>query len=521
VKSSSWISELKPGCIQGAWLVVLTALCVGAAVPPAFELKQGRLEPVVARAGRPTRLVAEVRNAGRALPALELCLTLPAGVTHHASLTTMTNWKRGEIRHLEFELTASQAVQGHARLDFRQEAKLLDSLEIPVRWIAPVAVSPAQYVPVPQTVDTGSLLLGAVHCPLWGNGSSWRRIEPFPDREPALGWYDEGIPEVTDWEIKWALDHGISFFMVCWYRANDNGSKPVQPALGHWLQDGFFQSHYRKQFKFALIFENGNKHFCGETSEQDLLQNLLPFWLETYFKRPDYLVLDGKPVLTIYSVERLVRDLGGEQKARAVIAKVQSACEQAGFKGLYLLGQYCWGNTAELRKQAEQIRRLGMDASWSYHWPTFAGAFGGQLHPTGPEAIAAQEQIWRTQPQPNLLTLSMGWDSEPWGFPQTRTQWRLTPEEFKTLCQRAKAVLAERPGQGIANRLVLLDNWNEFGEGHYLMPTRQHGFGYLDAVREVFAPTAPAHTDFTPLDVGRGPYDARFRALQSGEGSKQ
>lgn len=58
---------------------------------------------------------------------------------------------------------------------------------------------------------------------------------------------------------------------------------------------------------------------------------------------------------------------------------------------------------------------------------------------------------------------------------------------------------------------MLLDNWNEFGEGHYLFPTREFGFGYLDAVREVFAPGAAEHRDVTPDDLGRGPYDSQYR----------
>ena len=35
--------------------------------------------------------------------------------------------------------------------------------------------------------------------------------------------------------------------------------------------------------------------------------------------------------------------------------------------------------------------------------------------------------------------------------------------------------------------MLLLDNWNEWGEGHYIAPYREYGFGYLDAVRKVFS----------------------------------
>jgi hypothetical protein len=59
--------------------------------------------------------------------------------------------------------------------------------------------------------------------------------------------------------------------------------------------------------------------------------------------------------------------------------------------------------------------------------------------------------------------------------------------------------------------MVLLDNWNEFGEGHYIAPHRQYGFGYLDAVRAAFTEAPPAHTDLVPEDVGRGPYDSRYQ----------
>jgi hypothetical protein len=367
-------------------------------------------------------------------------------------------------------------------------------------------------VPPPVAVDTGRLLVGAIHCPLWNDGSRWQSLVAFPDREPLLGWYNEGDPEVTDWEIKWALEHGISFFLTCWYREAGNSGRAVKPALDHWLSKGLPSSRFGSRIKFALMFENGHREYEGATSRKDLLENLLPFWIKEYFKRPNHLTLDGRPVLAIYNVERFVGDLGGADAAREVIGEMRAACRQAGFAGLCLLGQSCWGMPEELAKRAELIRRSGMDASFAYHLPTFTGAFKGNLKPTAEEPIAAQEHLWKTLPQPNIPTLSMGWDSEPWGFSESKIQWRLSPAEYKVLCQRAKALLDARSGGSAESRLLLLDNWNEFGEGHYLMPTRGFGFGHLDAVREVFASQAPPHTDIAPLDHGFGPYDSRFRS---------
>jgi hypothetical protein len=310
-------------------------------------------------------------------------------------------------------------------------------------------------------------------CPLWQDGRRWGDIAAYPEREPLLGWYDEGDPAVTDWEIAWALDHGISFFLVCWYRAKNSADEPVvRPTLGHWLHEGLPRSRYGDRFKFAIMWENANQALPCPTTEADFIGKLVPYWIEQYFRRANYLVLEGKPVFSIYNAEKFVRELGGERQAAAALEQLRAACVRAGFKGLHLLGQYCWGPPPQLEKQARQIQRLGMDASWAYHWPTFTGAFGGNLRPSGAQAVAAQEQLWQSQPAPHLLTLSMGWDEAPWRFRYSKIQWRLTPAEFRLLCERAKALLDARPSDGIADRLVLLDNWNEFGEGHYLMPAR-------------------------------------------------
>lgn len=121
-----------------------------------------------------------------------------------------------------------------------------------------------RYVPRPEAVDTGSLRVGAILCPLWQGGTRWRPIVPYLDRQPLLGWYDEGDPEVTDWEVTWALDHGISFFLVCWYRQPGNvGQLRVEPALGHWLHDGLFRSRYGDAMQFAILWENGHANALG------------------------------------------------------------------------------------------------------------------------------------------------------------------------------------------------------------------------------------------------------------------
>ena len=123
---------------------------------------------------------------------------------------------------------------------------------------------------------------------------------------------------------------------------------------------------------------------------------------------------------------------------------------------------------------------------------------------------------WRRQTKaaslPSILTVSMGWDDRPWGG---KAGWRLTREQFAELCGPAKMFLQKCHAGRLADRMVLVGNWNEFGEGHHVAPHRQYGFGYLDAIWRVFSPTAKPPRDLVPEDVGLGPYDSLFRAAQT------
>lgn len=348
-------------------------------------------------------------------------------------------------------------------------------------------------------------------CPLWRtgvlNGREWQAITPFPERQPVLGWYDEGNPQVTDWEIKYLLEHGISFGIPCWFRAKDNLGKPVRQVLGHWLHEGLFQCRYGGQFPFAILWENINTIASGVQDERDLLENLLPFWMENYFRRPNYLTIGGKPLLMIYGVSRFIQDLGGEVQAKAAIGKMRGTCRRNGLNGLVVMGEHHGDHADRLPAMA----RIGLDGVTSYHWPSFAGNFPREGEPA--QIIAAQEVCWRDQAKaavPGIVTVSMGWDSRPWKQPARN--WHLAPPDFAELCRRAKDFVRQQGMAGPTGGMVLLDNWNEFGEGHYIFPHRQYGFGHLDAVRAVFAPTAGTHRDLVPEDIGLGPYDGLFRA---------
>lgn len=456
------------------------------------------------RAGRPCVINARVRNLGGPEGPVTVELGLQAGV-HITGSTSRTIEKMdfGAVRELTWEVQADGAMTAELELTVRGGSATPATAVLSVPFGPAISLPSANYVPPPR-VASSDLMVGVHYCPLWKQGtrsSGWELITPFPDREPVLGWYDEGSPEVADWEIKWCLEHGIDFFVYCWYRASQG--KPVEQFLGHAIHEGLFNARYESLFRWCIMWENQSRGTSGVASEEDFLQNLLPFWIETYFKRESYLKIDNRPLLFIYRPEYLVDDLGSVHKVRQALDKAREACRQAGFAGLIVLGEYRGTDPRPLRLMADE----GLDYSFQYCWPV-----GG--NPTPQQAIAAQEGYWRAWQEmdvlPFVITLSMGWDSTPWH--PTYTAWRLPPSDFETLCAKGKAFVETLPEGSLGRRMVLLDNWNEFGEGHYIAPHRQYAFGYLDAVRKVFVDGPTEHLDLVPEDVGLGPYDSLFRA---------
>ena len=359
--------------------------------------------------------------------------------------------------------------------------------------------APKVYVPEPQPVRT-EILVGAHNCPLWeaNKPQMWSQVLKHPERTPALGFYSQENPEVADWETKWAVEHGVSFFVYCWYRNGQGG--PVKMKFASAIHDALLKSRYVSKMKFSIMWENQARGTAGVSSEADLLENLLPFWIQNYFHHSSYLKIDHKPLLFIYRPEFLVKDLGSVAKVRAALDKMRGDCRKAGFAGLYVLGEYRGLDP----KHLELMKQLGLDYTFAYCWYVPG-------NPNPQQAIAAQLDDINTTRRlgilPEVATVSQGWS----GWRDEGSIWKIPPAQYKELLEKAKAVVRSFPASELGSKMLLLDNWNEWSEGHYLAPHREYGFGYLDAVREVFSDAPKNHVDLLPGDIGMGPYDQAYK----------
>ncbi len=486
-----------------ALLLLMPPAALRASGQPATQLELLSFQPdqPMARAQRPAPVTAVVRNTGDHPTEVTARLILPEGVRIlRTNAGQPVPLDKGDAEgKLTWELEAGSAMSAELQLELEAEKKTVVRQSLNMQFLPAVTPRKLAYIPEPEAVPT-SLLVGAHNCPLWeaDKPNMWLNLLKHPERTPALGFYTQENPEVADWETKWAVEHGVSYFIYCWYRTGQGGA--VKMRYGSAIHDALFKSRYVNKMKFTLMWENQARGQAGVANEQDLMQNLMPFWMENYFKHPSYLKVDNKPVLFIYRPEFLVKDLGGVANVAKAFDKMRQACRVSGFDGLYILGEYRGTDPKHLLL----MKSLGLDYTFAYCW-------GVPGSPAPEQAVQAQmEYIRKTQELhilPQVVTVSQAWS----GWHDEGSIWKLPPTDFERLLRLAKDFAGTLPKQELGSRMLILDNWNEWGEGHYIAPYREYGFGYLDAVRNVFSAAPTAHEDLLPEDIGMGPYDTVMR----------
>ncbi len=369
----------------------------------------------------------------------------------------------------------------------------------------------AEYVPEPDIVSS-DYYIACHYFPGWAvksNGySGFKKIVDFPERTPLIGYYDEANPEVTDWEIKWAREHGIHCFIYCWYRDKKNVGHPLTNDslnLAHQINSGLNHARYKDLMDFAIMWEGDNAGVAADKS--DLVDNLLPFWVENYFTKPNYLKIGNKPVLFVYDYsQHIINQLGGAEKMKEALDACREKIKEYGFDDIIFQVEHRYDDWDLLKT----YKSAGFNQTFAYCWHTL------QQLPTQEEVLERQMYLMKNHlefdPDFTILTCSQSWDPYPWWrFHEERmkhiVRWKLTPKNWRRLLEDVKALADSMPESALGRRFIMMDNWNEWGEGHYIAPHLSGGFQYLQAIREVFTKRDNLPDYRLPQELGLGPYD--------------
>ena len=368
------------------------------------------------------------------------------------------------------------------------------------------------YVPEPQP-QKSAVEITAVYYPGTDQMSEWDIVaQTCPERKPLLGWFDEGNPEAIDWQIKWAVENGISSFCVDWY-----WNKGYQ-RLTHWV-DGYYKARYRKYLKWYMMYANHNQPGAHSAADQVAVTK---YWIDHYFKTPEYYTIDGKPVVCYWDDGNLDRDFIAEAAAkgerlapgegiRRAFAISEHMVRDAGLPGIHW--QLMWRGTSYDPAHAIAKRTLGFSSAISYGFvgearalaPVAAAKASGLTYDMVVEGIQKLWQAKAVQRElPWWLPIPTGWDDRPRSFAKSTVIRERTPEKFAFVCRAARA-FCEKNGL----KHAVIHPINEWQEGSYVEPNEEYGFGMYNAIRDAFCtkPEAGWPRHVRPSDVGLGPYD--------------
>ena len=468
--------------------------------PPDLALEYFGLEDPLPRAGRPFTVLARVRNLGGQRSTETLArLVRPAQVALHGP-TPQADAQIPALEYLEdaeLRWTLQASEPGEVPLTLVLPGVATATVHVVLTVVPPVPVR-ADGVPPPQRVPT-DIEVCAYYFPGWDSDAKWECIRNIaPIRKPLLGYYDEGNPECVDWQIKWAVENGISTFLVDWYW--EAGAR----WLEHWFE-AYRAARYRDHLKVAIMWANHNE---PGTHSVDDWRAVTRYWMQRYFSLPTYQRLNGKPAVYLWDPKRLRDDVRGSETVRALLAESDAMARAAGYGGITFVALNVPFTPSEIARCAAE----GFTAVTSYHeWGdrVRTGWLGGRPRLHYEQVLEDAPAAWahhRTVATPLLYlpVVDTGWDSRPWHGDKAKVIEGRTPRRFRQLLEAART-FAKTHGLPV----VILGPLNEWGEGSYIEPNLEFGFDMYEAVRAVFGRGVPSEwpRNYGPRDVGLGPYD--------------
>lgn len=463
--------------------------------PAELEISYFGAADGINRTGRPAEVILSVRNVGGdAARDVVATLVTPEGLrTIGSSKRTIEKLSHGFPAAVSWRVEASRSERARVVVELESPKAGRISSAAVIEFTPAPQVPLTSYIPEPQPVGT-PYDIGVFYFPGWHSMSRWQPILDYPRRKPVLGWYDESNPECADWQIKWAVEHGVTFFMVDWYWCQGNRH------LEHWLHDAYMKARFRKYLKWAVMWANHNP---PNTHSADDWRKVTRYWIEHYFGMEEYYRIDGRPAVFIWAPDGIRRDVGGSEEAAKLYAMSQQMARDAGLPGICFVAMGSHQSEAACR----QLKTEGYWAITSYHGFQLAAQQAGSKRFPFADVVETSPQVWRNADEraSGLLYMPIvdtGWASEPWHGNKSLVIADRTPEQFGRLCRAARAYADQTQ-----KKIIAVGPCNEWGEGSYIEPYAEYGFQDLDQLRAALCPSGNWPPNLIPADVGRGPYD--------------
>lgn len=306
----------------------------------------------------------------------------------------------------------------------------------------------------------------------WKQG--YTRGHSTPPQPPLLGEYKSKNRTVIHQHMEWSQAYGIDSWICSWWGQGKRVDRTLRERVLPCLTNS--------ELSFALLYETAGilgmqagKINIGEAAIEQLRSDV-DYLATRYFSHPNYLHLEGKPVLFLY----LTRALTG--RAQTVIHTIREVAAQRGF-GLYLVGdEVFWGPPDQGR-----IGLLDAITAYNMHGPA---QYAGYPDESGIlQAIGQQYRRYERTAQ------GLDVDFIPNVFPsfddtgvRPQAQHYIIPDRVHPDSAQASTLSAyleiARTHLGHPPHLLTVTSFNEWHEDTQVEPTMGgYGFQRLEAIR--------------------------------------
>lgn len=319
---------------------------------------------------------------------------------------------------------------------------------------------------------------------------------------PLWGYEDEADPRIMEKKIRTAKEYGIDGFIFDTYCFAESDYRM------RCLDEGFLKAETK--FPFAVMWCNHDAIYAhpsprnlispvlmsGAVTEADFVR-ITDSFIRKYFACPNYIRVDGKLLFIIYNVGKLVKEFGSVRETERIFGEFRERVRRAGLGEVHLA---CVPDIIEdlldqPRKLNALLAELGIDEGVRYWWPVKYD--DDRLCVEYSDFVDAGIGTFRHDAEfyeiPMTVHLMTGLDQSPRTI-QSETYENLNvypwyavvvnscPKEYERALRAAKAFTQSKEYRGSFVTMI----WNEWTEGNYLEPDEEFGYGYLEAIRNVF-----------------------------------
>eukprot|EP01083_Nonionella_stella_P096236 270459_1 len=287
-----------------------------------------------------------------------------------------------------------------------------------------------------------------------------------------------------------AKSHGVNGFIYYHYWFSGSHAPPNHVVMQQIPEQMLLDGEPDLPFAFSWANEPWTKRWTGvedkvsdnseaktllsqeygdEEEWRDHFEYLLPF-----FKHPNYILVDGKPMFILYRIGHIGSNL------KPMVKLWRKLALEAGLPGLHIVNtignfRYEDKNTAALEKEVH------LDAAFHF-WPQL---FGSGFTRKGLKADTASAndltELLDTYPTQYWGAFT-GFDRRPRDSSTKAAQWR-TVQDFDRGLRCSFQGMADNRDREIQKNLYFITAWNEWNEQAILEPDSTNGFGYLEAMK--------------------------------------